>query len=329
MEALEAEQVSNPIVDLAKTVWRDYSILVVFCAIVLVCGLAAPRFLNPGNLLIILLNASIVGTIALGMTIVIIAGGIDLSCGPVLATSGAVLILLQRMVNADGASTVPLPLAIVACLVVGAAFGYLNGLIITRARLPPFIVTLAVGYIARGLTMYSCRGATIMGNNFPGILGNGRLFEIPIPFVIMLVLAIAFHILLTRTKFGSYVFAVGGNENAARYSGIKVDRIRILTYMLVGLCTAISAVIEVSRMAAVAAASSGGLYEFEAITAVVVGGTSLAGGRGRVIGTVVGAIILGIVLNMMIMLNISPYLVLTVKGGVILLAVLLQSRERS
>jgi ribose transport system permease protein len=327
MEAVEAEQAGNPVVGRMKTAWRDYSILVVFCAILLVCGLAAPRFLNPGNLLIILLNASIVGTIALGMTIVIIAGGIDLSSGPVLATSGAVLILLQRMAHADGTPTVPLAAAILACLAVGAAFGFVNGLIITRARLPPFIVTLAVGYIARGLTMYSCRGATIMGNDFPGFLGNGRLLEVPIPFVVMVVLAVAFHVLLTRTKFGSYVFAVGGNESAARYSGIKVDRIRIITYMLVGLCTAVAATIEMSRMAAVAAATSGSLYEFEAITAVVVGGTSLAGGRGRIIGTVVGAIILGIVLNMM-MLNISPYLVLTVKGGVILFAVLLQSRER-
>ncbi len=328
MEALEAGPASNPAVELWRTIWRDYSILVVLGAMVVVCGILAPRFLNPGNLLIILLNASIVGTIALGMTIVIIAGGIDLSSGPVLATSGAVLILLQRMVHADGSAVIPLPVAILACLAVGTAFGFLNGFIVTRFTLPPFIVTLAVGYIARGLVMYFCRGATIMGNDFPGLLGNGRLFGVPIPFVIMLVMAISFHVLLTRTKFGSYVFAVGGNEDAARYSGIKVERVRIITYMLVGLCTAISAVIEMSRMAAVAAATSGNLYEFEAITAVVVGGTSLAGGKGRIVGTVVGAIILYIVLNMMIMLNISPYLSLTVKGAVILLAVLLQSRDR-
>jgi ribose transport system permease protein len=328
MEALEAGQAGNPVVDLVKTIWRDYSILVVLGAIVVACGILAPRFLNLGNLLIILLNASIVGTIALGMTIVIIAGGIDLSSGPVLATSGAVLILLQRMVHADGSAMVPLPVAILACLAVGTAFGFLNGFVVARFNLPPFIVTLAVGYIARGLVMYFCRGATIMGNNFPGLLGNGRIFEVPIPFVIMLVMAISFHVLLTRTKFGSYVFAVGGNENAARYSGIKVERVRIITYMLVGLCTAISAIIEMSRMAAVAAATSGNLYEFEAITAVVVGGTSLAGGKGRIVGTVVGAVILYIVLNMMIMLNISPYLSLTVKGAVILFAVLLQSRDR-
>lgn len=329
MEALEAGPESRPVGDLIKSVWQNYSILLVFLVLIGICGIAAPRFLNPGNLLIILLNASIVGIIALGMTIVIIAGGIDLSSGSVFATAGAVLILLQRMVHADGTPIVPLPFAILACLAVGTAFGYLNGIIITKAKLPPFIVTLAIGHIARGLTLRACRGATIMGNDFPGVFGNGRVFGVPIPFVIMLVMAIVFHILLTRTKFGSYVFAVGGNENAARYSGIKVDRIRILTYMLVGMCTGIAALIEMSRMAAVAAATSGNLYEFEAITAVIVGGTSLAGGKGRIIGTVVGAIILGVVLNMMIMLNISPYLVLTVKGGVILFAVLLQRRERA
>lgn len=329
MEAVELGS-ENRALERLKSVWHDYSILVVFAVIIAICGMAAPRFLNPDNLLQILRNTSIVGAIALGMTFVIIAGGIDLSSGPVLATSGAVLILLQRMVRPDGASVVPLPLAILACLAVGAAFGLLNGLVITKARLPPFIVTLAVGILARSLVMYFCRGATIMGNNVPEFtnIGNGSVLEIPIPFLIVLALAIAFHVLLTRTKFGSYVFAVGGNENAARYSGIKVDRIRILTYILVGVCTGVAATMEMSRMAAVAAASSGAQYEFEAITAVIVGGTSLNGGKGRIIGTVVGFIILGIVNNMMIMLNISPYLSGAVKGAVILFAVLLQSRGR-
>ena len=191
-------------------------------------------------------------------------------------------------------------------------------------------MTLAVGIIARSLTMYFARGATIMGNNIPQFtgIGNGSILNVPIPFVVAIVLALLFQMLLTRTKFGTYVFAVGGNENAARYSGIKVDRIRILTYMMAGLCTGIAATIETSRMAAVAAATSGNQYEFEAITAVIVGGTSLSGGRGRLVGTIVGFIILGIVNNMMIMLNISPYLSGAVKGAVILFAVLMQRRER-
>jgi len=313
-----------------KKIWREYSVLVVFIVIIGKCGLFAPRFLHPDNLLNILRNTSIVGAIALGMTFIIIAGGIDLSSGAVLATSGAVLILLQRMVNPDGSAVVPLPFAILACCAVAVGFGFVNGIIITQAKLPPFIVTLAIGILARSVTMYFCRGATIMGNNIPQFtdIGNGSVFNIPIPFIIIIVLAIIFHIVLTRSKFGTYVFAVGGNESASRFSGIKVNRVRIATYMIGGLCTGIAATIEMSRMAAVAATTSGNQYEFEAITAVLVGGTSLVGGRGRLVGTIVGFIILGIVNNMMIMLNISPYLSGAVKGAVILFAVLLQKRER-
>jgi ribose transport system permease protein len=329
MEAIE-KRPDNRLLEFIKGIWRDYSVVVVFVAIIGICGAFAPRFLRPENLLNILRNTSVVGSIALGMTFVIIAGGIDLSSGPVLATSGAVLIFLQRMVRPDGTPLLPLPIAILACLAVAVSFGLLNGVVITKAKLPPFIVTLAVGIIARSITMYICRGATIMGNNIPQFtrIGSGSVFSIPIPFLVVVVMAIVFHIILTRTKYGTYVFAVGGNENAARYSGIKVDRIRIVTYMLVGLCAGFAATMEMSRMAAVAAATSGAQYEFEAITAVIVGGTSLSGGRGRLIGTIVGFIILGIVNNMMIMLNISPYLSGAVKGAVILFAVLMQRRER-
>jgi ribose transport system permease protein len=329
MAVLE-RQMDSKVLDFAKNLWRNYSILVVFVVILGICGLAAPRFLLLDNLLNILRNTSTIGAIALGMTLVIIAGGIDLSNGPVLATAGAVLILLQRMVNADGTPAVPLIVAILACIAVATAFGFVNGLIITKANLPPFIVTLAVGIIARSLVMYFMRGATVMGNNIPQFtnIGNGSWLGVPIPFVVAILMAVVFHVILTRTKFGTYVFAVGGNENAARFSGIKVDRIRIATYMIVGLCTGIAAVIEMSRMAAVAATTSGANYEFEAITAVIVGGTSLSGGRGRIVGSIVGFIILGIVNNMMIMLNISPYLSGAVKGAVILFAVLMQRRER-
>jgi ribose transport system permease protein len=329
MEAVE-HSTGNWLLGLIKKIWRNYSVLVVFAAIIGICGLFAPRFLHPDNLLNILRNTSTVGAIALGMTFVIIAGGIDLSSGPVMATAGAVLILLQRMVAPDGSPLIPLPVAILACMAVATSFGFINGIIITKAKLPPFIVTLAVGIIARSLVMYFMRGATVMGNNIPQFtgIGNGSVFGVPIPFIVVIVLAIIFHIVLTRSKFGTYVSAVGGNENASLYSGIKVDRVRIATYMMVGLCTGIAATIEMSRMAAVAAATSGSQYEFEAITAVIVGGTSLSGGRGRLVGTIVGFIILGIVNNMMIMLNISPYLSGAVKGAVILFAVLMQRRER-
>ncbi|MBI9106181.1 MAG: ABC transporter permease [Spirochaetales bacterium] len=320
----------NRFIELSSKLWKNYSIVVVFFVILLICGIAAPRFLRPNNLLNILRNTSIVGIIAIGMTFVIIAGGIDLSSGATLATSGAALIALQKLVTEAGDPAMPLIIPIVVCLTISTGIGFANGIIITKAKLPPFIVTLAVGIIARSVVMYFCRGATIMGNRIPTFtnIGNGSVFSIPIPFIVAILLAVILHVILTRSKFGTYVFAVGGNENAARYSGIKVDRIKIITYMLVGFCTGVAAVIEMSRMAAVAATSSGMQYEFEAITAVIVGGTSLNGGKGRLVGTIVGFIILGIVNNMMIMLNISPYLSGAVKGAVILFAVLLQRRDR-
>ena len=327
----EAQRSDSRLLELLKRFWDRNSVIVVFIVIVVLCGIAAPRFLQPQNLLNVLRNTSIVGAIALGMTFVIIGGGIDLSSGPVMATSGAVLIILQRMVTPEGAPLMPLPIAVLACCLVAIGFGFINGIIITKAALPPFIVTLAVGIIARSLVVYSFRGATIVGNRIPQFtrIGTGSVFgTVPIPFVVVLAMAVVLGVILKGTKFGTYVFAIGGNETIARFSGIRVDRIKILCYMLVGLCTGVAATIESARMAAVAVVSSGYLYEFEAITAALIGGTSLAGGRGRIVGTVMGAILLGVINNMMIMLNISPYLSGAVKGGVILFAVLLQRQER-
>ena len=271
---LQDSKLQNSFSGILSRIWKDYSVIVVFLVILVLCGIAAPRFIQSKNLLNILRNTSIVGIISLGMTFVIIAGGIDLSCGPVLATSGAALIYLQGMVTETGEPALPLIVPILVCVAIATAVGFLNGLIITKAKLPPFIVTLAVGIIARSIVMYFCRGATIMGNRVPEFtrIGNGSFLGLPIPFVMAIVLAVILHVVLTKSKLGTYVFAVGGNENAARFSGIKVDRIKIATYMIVGFCTGIAAVIEMSRMAAVAATSSGMQYEFEAITAVIVGG---------------------------------------------------------
>ncbi|MDA3835900.1 MAG: ABC transporter permease, partial [Spirochaetales bacterium] len=179
----EAER-ENSFIRFAKKIWEDYSIVVVFFIIIIICGIAAPRFLRPNNLLNILRNTSIVGIIALGMTFVIIGGGIDLSSGPVLATSGAALIALQGMTTAEGLPAMPLIIPILASLFIATGIGFLNGVIITKAKLPPFIVTLAMGIIARSVVMYFCRGATIMGNKIPEFtkIGNGAILRIPIPF---------------------------------------------------------------------------------------------------------------------------------------------------
>src|SRR5450830_29678 len=288
-----------------KMLWREYSVVVVFIGVFIACTIITQgKFASVNNIMAILRNISTIGMISLGMTFVLISGGIDLSSGPVLATAGAVLIILQ------GTPNVPLWVAILACCGVGVGFGFVNGIIITKTKLPPFIVTLAVGIMARSIVMFFTKGATITGKNVHEFtnIGNGNILGIPIPFLIVVIAAILLTILLAKTKFGTYVFAVGGNENAAKYSGIKTDKIKVLTYMLLGLCVAIAATIEMSRMAAVASTTSGNMYEFEAITAAIVGGASLSGGRGKIIGTVVGFLILGIISNMMIMMNISPVL---------------------
>ena len=314
----------NKVKLLPKRIWDNYSIVVVTVIIVVACSIAAPRFFTMNNLMAISRNMSIVGVIALGMTFVIIAGGIDLSAGHIVVTSGAILIILQKNPN------IPIPLAIACCIIVALVIGVLSGTIITKAYLPPFIVTLAIGIIFRSITMHICRGATITGRNVPEFttIGIGSIGPVPIPFIVFVVCAIILSLVLKYTKFGSYVYAIGGNEFASHYSGINVHLIRISTYVLLGLCIGIAATLDFSRMAAVSASQSAMNYEFDAITAVVVGGTPLSGGRGRILGTCMGVFILGIVSNIMVMMNISPFLSGAVKGAIILIAVLLQKQER-
>lgn len=309
-----------------KDLWSQYSIVFVIIAMFVVLAvLTGGRFSRFSNIMTIFRNASTIGIIALGMTFVVISGGIDLSSGPVMATAGLVLVYMQ------GSGKFPLPLCMLAAVLVAGVFGLVNGVIITKAKVPPFIVTLAVGIIARSITMYIGGGATISGDKSDDLfksIGNGSLLKIPTPFVIFIVLAVILTLLLTKTKYGTFVRAVGCNENAAAYSGIRVDRIKIWTYVLSSVCVGVAGIIEISRMVAVSSTVTGSGYEFDAITAVLVGGTSLAGGRGTVYGTVIGSILLYFVNNMMIQMDISTYLTGAVKGGVIMLAVLFQARSR-
>ena len=306
-----------------KFLWSEYSVIVVFIVIFAVCVMLAPRIAQISNIMIILRHASIIGMIALGMTFVIIGGGIDLSSGHVLAASGAVLILMQ------GNENVPIPVAILACIAVATVIGVLNGTLVTKFKLPAFIVTLAVGIIARSLAMFALGGMTIRGRNVPEFtrIGLGSIGIVPIPLIIWAVSAVILGLVLAYTKYGTYVYAVGGNENAARYSGISVDKIRISTYALAGLCVGIATVLDLSRMAAVSATTSGNLFEFEAITAAVVGGTALSGGRGKILGTFIGMVLIGLVNNLMAQMQLSPFLAGTVKGVIILAAVLLLRRD--
>jgi len=313
-------------------VWSRFGIIFIFLGITLVVGIVTKgRFTTWNNMTTIFRNSSTVGIISLGMTFVIISGGIDLSSGSVLSTAGTVLIFMQA------SGKFPLIISMLGSIGVGIGFGLANGMIITKFKMPPFITTLATGIIARSITTYACNGSTITGNKEDIIfrnIGTGNIktdagiIVMPIPFIMMLVVAVVLTIVLMKTKFGTYTFSVGCNENAAKYSGIKVDRMKIYTYIIVGACAGLGAIIEMSRMVSVSSTASGLNYEFDAITAVLLGGTSLSGGRGTIYGTVFGAILLFFVSNIMIQLNISTYLTGTVKGLIILGAVLLQMLGR-
>lgn len=309
---------------LVRSVWNDYSVSVVFVVLILLCGIVAPTFFRWNNFMAIFRNCSAVGIIALGMTFVIIAGGIDLSIGSTFAACGVILVMLQGTVG------LPLPVCILATCAFGLVVGFVNGFSIAKAKLPPFIVTLATQVFLRSVVKYVTNGATIRGvrDDFFTNIGNGNLIgNFPLPFAIFLLIAVLMHLLLAKTKFGTYVYAVGGNEMTAKYTGIKVDQIKVATYMLIGLMAALAATIEVSRMASVSPTVSGVDYELEAVTSAIIGGTSFNGGKGKIAGTILGAIILFIITNMIIHLNVSAYLSGAVKGIVILVAVLLQKRD--
>ncbi|MCT4597966.1 MAG: ribose ABC transporter permease [Vallitalea sp.] len=303
--------------------WRENSSIFALIVLVIFASIASDKFFQVSNIMNVLRQTSIVGLIAIGMTFVIIGGGIDLSAGSVLALSGGVIILLQSR-------GLPIILCIVAGCLTGIAVGIINGLFISKAKLAPFIVTLAISTIARSLLIHFANGATLIGKNDPAFtkIGNGKLGVVPIPVIIFIVIAIIAHFLLNNTKFGTYIYAIGGNEKTAVYSGIRVDRIKIATYMVIGLCIGLAAMIESARLASVSSSSSGMLYELDAITAVIIGGTSLNGGKGKISGAIIGILILGIISNIMNLLGISPYLNGAVKGLIILTAVLMQRKDR-
>lgn len=292
-----------------------------FIALVIVSvGLAvlSPDFLTMGNLLNVMRQVSINALIAFGMTLVILLGGIDLSVGSILALSSVTIAtLIQSGLD-------PL-LATLLGVLAGAAMGFANGLVISKGKVAPFIATLASMTILRGLSLVVSGGSPITGFNSDlfSLLGGGYVAGlIPVPVVWMLVMFGLFAFLLKKTVFGRHVYATGGNEEAARLSGVKVDRIKVWVYTLSGAMSAMAGVILTSRLNS-AQPTAGTGYELDAIAAVVLGGTSLTGGRGWIFGTLMGALLIGVLNNGLNLLGVSSFYQQVIKGVVILLAVLL------
>lgn len=317
--------------DKTKAIWRQIDLekhgpLFALVVLFVISSVASPYFLQTRNILNILRQVSYTGIIGLGMTFVIISGGIDLSVGSMTALVGGVAILI---LNLCGGGYLAILAAILIALVMGILAGALNGLLVTKGKVAPFIATLGTMAIFRSLTLYiSNAGEFRSASNIYPELGMGSLLGIPVPVWIFFGLAALGQLLLVRTRYGRYVCAVGSNEKVAIYSAIKTEWIKFASYILVGITVAVSAVLLSSRLNSISSSNAGVNFELDAIAAVIIGGTSMSGGSGTVVGTVIGAIILGIVNNMLNMLGVSPYLQGTVKGLVIIGAVLIQHKKR-
>lgn len=295
------------------------SFLALFIIAVIIKG---GTFLDPNNLINVLRNNSIIGIIALGMTLVIITGGIDLAVGSQLAILGVVAIVA---LNASGSVVV----AILASLACAILFGFFTGELVARFRIPAFIVTLGTMSIYRSVSQFWLNGGgvTAQGNGGTSYINisNTELFGvIPMPIVIWAACCVVIYFFTNHTSTGRHIYAVGSNEKAAKLSGVNVNRILVITYIIAAVLVMIAAVTETSRLGSVNSASSGTGYEMDAIAAAVIGGTSMAGGKGTVVGTVFGTLTLGIIDNLMNLVGVDPFLVNAIKGGIIIVAVLLQ-----
>lgn len=298
------------------------ALLIVFIAVSLVIP---GSFLTGGNMVNIVRQMAINGILTIGMTIVLITGGIDLSIGSVLAVSGTVSCgLIQNGMN--------MWLAILLALLIGVGFGVFNGFFVARLDIPPFIVTLASMQIARGVAYVYSNGLAIRSDNKTfNMIGNGvvsfGLFELPVPIVLLFLVIIISFLMLHKTRFGNYIFAVGGNQEAAKYSGINVVKVKFMCYVISGFLSAFVGIILAARMYS-GQPNAGQGYEMDAVAAAVLGGTSFSGGSGSIIGVMFGALTIGVINNAMNLLNISFYYQNIVKGIVILAAVLLDTLKK-
>jgi len=297
---------------------RQLSTLAGLALLVTLLTVLSPYFLTVSNLSNVLEQTSINAVIAVGMTFVILSGGIDLSVGSLVALSGVALAGALR-------AGAPLPVALLAGLATGSAAGLVNGLLITRGKLPPFIATLGMMSVARGLTLFWTDGRPISGFDAGfRTLATGRVLGIPASVLLAGALYLAAHLVLTRTRFGLYVYAIGGNEEATRLSGVGVRFHKTMVYVLAGLMSAVASVILTARLNS-AQPIAGMMYELDAIAATVIGGTSLLGGSGTIGGTLIGALIMGVLRNGLNLLGISSFLQQVVIGLVIIAAVLVDS----
>lgn len=298
----------------------QYGLLLGFVLLCAVLSILSPVFLTSSNLFNVALQASVVAILAFGQTFVILSRGIDLSVGSVLALSGAVMATFTGRYG--------VAIGLFAGLLLGGLLGTTNGVFVTRAKVAPFVATLAMLAIARGLTyIYTAGEPILVHSEMFNSFGQGAFGPVPVPVVIMFAVLFICLLVLTQTRFGRYVYAIGSNPEVTRLAGVPIDRYVVAVYAISGMLAALGALILTARLGTADPNIAVG-YELDVIAAVVVGGTSLFGGRGGVFGTLVGALIIAVVGNGMVLLNINPFWTQAVKGAIILLAVLPDSLRR-
>ncbi len=299
--------------------------LIALILLITVVSFLNPNFFTVDNILNILRQTSVNAIIAVGMTLVILTAGIDLSVGSVLALCGA---FAATMIGLE----IPVIVAVPTALLAGAALGAISGVIIAKGKVQAFIATLVTMTLLRGVTMVYTDGRPI-STGFTDVadsfawFGTGYAMGIPVPIWLMVIVFASVWYLLNHTRFGRYIYALGGNESATRLSGINVDRVKIGVYAICGLLAALAGIIVTSRLSS-AQPTAGMGYELDAIAAVVLGGTSLAGGKGRIMGTLIGALIIGFLNNALNLLDVSSYYQMIAKAVVILLAVLVETKNK-
>lgn len=315
-----------------KTIKQMLPLLIAMTGLLLFFGVRVPNFLSMENMLDLIQQISVNAIMAFGMTLVILICGIDLSVGALLALVGTTTVFVLTKAGPDQQSVLWLVMAVLAGLGVAGGFGAFNGLCVAKTKMPPFIITLSVMLIARGCALRFNEGKPMSIGDHQTIflaLGNGRLFDdiVPIPVIVMLILFVLTAVLLHRTRFGQHLYAIGGNRQAARFTGIALVRIEILAYTICSILTGIAGMIHTSQLYS-AEPGSGKMFELNAIAAVIVGGSSFTGGRGTMYGTLIGAIIIGILDKGLNQAGVHHSFQWIVKGLVILIAVYIDMRRR-
>lgn len=312
-------------IDKIKDNWGIFLVLLAMIAIATI--LTGGRFLSSTNLLNIMRQQAIIGFLSLGVMLTIVTGGIDLSSGSLIALCSVVIATLAQPIAATGAYH-PLIVPLAVGILVGAACGLINGIFVAYANVPPFIATLGMMTAARGMAMLFTDGRPVSGfsESFNHI-GRGSWFNIPIPIYLLVAGAILMYLILQRSRFGTHVYAIGGNENAAIVSGVNAKRVKMTVYLIAGAFTGMGAIVLASRTLAGNPGSGVG-FELDAITGAVIGGTSFSGGIGKVYNVVIGVLIMGVLTNTMTIMQINPHNQMIVRGAVIVFAVMMDQRNK-